>query len=67
MIIKVARVKKNLSLEQLSEMTGVSRVTLSKYEKGDCSSMTLKTLKKLVNVLNLTPEEIVELVNRINL
>lgn len=47
-------------------MTGVSRVTLSKYEKGDCSSMTLKTLKKLVNVLNLTPEEIVELVNRID-
>ena len=67
MIIKIARVKKNLSLEQLSEMTGVSRVTLSKYEKGDCRSMTLKTLKKLVNVLNLTPEEIVELVNRIDL
>ncbi|MBP3906948.1 MAG: helix-turn-helix transcriptional regulator [Peptostreptococcaceae bacterium] len=67
MIIKIARVKKCLSLEQLAEKTGISRITLSKYEKGDCDSMTLKNLKKLVNALNLTPEEIVELVNRIDL
>lgn len=62
MIIKIARVKKNLSLEQLSEKSGVSRITLSKYEKGDCSSMTLKTLRKLINVLELTPEEVLEIV-----
>ena len=62
MIIKIARVKKCLSLEQLAEKTGISRVTLSKYEKGDCSSMTLKNLKKIVNVLDLTAEEIVELI-----
>lgn len=67
MIIKIARVKKCLSLEQLAEKTGISRVTLAKYEKGNCSSMTLKNLKKIVNVLDLTSEEIVELVNRVDL
>lgn len=67
MIIKIARVKKCLSLEQLAEKTGISRVTLAKYEKGNCSSMTLKNLKKIVNVLDLTSGEIVELVNRVDL
>lgn len=67
MIIKLARVKKNLSLEQLSEKTGISRITLSKYEKDDCGSMTLKTLKKLTNVLELTSEEVWELIQRIEI
>ena len=66
MIIKLARVRKNLSLEQLSEKTGISRITLSKYEKGNCSSMTIKTLKKLMNVLELTPGEIIELIEKVN-
>lgn len=67
MIIKIARVKKNLSLEQLSEKTGISRITLSKYEKGDCGSMTLKTLKKLINVLELTSEEVWEVMQGIEI
>lgn len=67
MIIKIARIKKDLSLEQLSEKTGVNRVTLSKYEKGNCASMTLKTLKKLKISLELTPEEVLEIIDGIEL
>lgn len=67
MIIKIARVKKDLSLEQLSEKTGVNRVTLSKYEKGNCGSMTLKTLKKLKISLELTQEEVLEIIDGIEL
>ena len=67
MIIKIARIKKDLSLEQLSEKTGVNRVTLSKYEKGNCSSMTLKTLKKLKISLELTQEEVLEIIDGIEL
>lgn len=65
MIIKIARVKKDLTLERLAQEIGVNKNTIVKYEKGDYGAMKLKTFKKLIEVLDLTPEESLELIQRI--
>jgi transcriptional regulator with XRE-family HTH domain len=48
---KLARVIKGLTLEELECLTGVTRKTISKIEKGNCTRITSKTYHKLILAL----------------
>ncbi|MBI3830169.1 MAG: helix-turn-helix transcriptional regulator [Planctomycetes bacterium] len=50
------RVRKNLSLADLSALCGLSIATLWRLERG-VTKPTARTLVKLQDALNLTPEE----------
>lgn len=50
--LKSLRVKKNLSLEQVSQELSIHFNTLSKYEK-DASDMQLGTLEKILNLYQI--------------
>lgn len=50
--IKDARIKRNLTQQQLGELVGVQKAQISKLEK-DCSSASLKTLVKVFRALNV--------------
>ena len=65
MILKIGRVKKNLSLEKLEGVTGITRRTLGGYENGKLNCMTLRNLKKLIMVLELTDHVVLELLKEV--
>ena len=50
--IRTARLKKGYSLRQLSELSDISQVSLTRIELGNTSS-NIKILAKLANALNL--------------
>ena len=49
--IKEYRKEANLTQEQLSSQSGISRVTLGKLERAEVSNISLKTLDILLNNL----------------
>ena len=53
--VKVARVRKNMSQEDLSKASGVGLVTISKIEKGKSNTKNNRksTLKSLSETLNI--------------
>ena len=55
--IREARVKLNLSQEELGEKIGVTKVSVSGYEKGT-KNPKLNVFVKLVNTLDLTPDQL---------
>lgn len=57
-ILKVARVQEGLTMEETSKALGIHRNTLTKYEKGDYSSMTLAVLKRYVDLLGVDVKEV---------
>lgn len=50
--LKMLRTERNLSLGQLSELCGISKVMLSQIEKGD-TNPTINTIWKIVNGLKV--------------
>lgn len=52
--IKELRGKKNLTQEQLAEISGVSRGTIAALESGEKQNTTTFTLVKLANGLGVT-------------
>lgn len=63
MSMKLGRVEKNLTQEELSKRTGVSRNTLSRLENSDKDNIgytSYSTLKKIADELDLTVTELVE-------
>ncbi|MBQ2329159.1 MAG: helix-turn-helix transcriptional regulator [Oscillospiraceae bacterium] len=52
------RQKKNLTQEELSKISGVSRPTISMLETGDVSVSKTDTLTKLADALNETVSSI---------
>lgn len=57
--LKKLRLERNLSLGQLSELSGVSKVMLSQIEKGD-SSPTINTIWKIANGLQVTYTKLID-------
>ena len=59
--IKLARIRKEkgLSQEKLSEVSGVSRVTIARFETG-VSSPKLQTLKRLADALKVPIDELID-------
>lgn len=50
--IKALRKEKGLTQEQLSKQCGISRVTLGKLERGEVSSVSIKTLDLILSALS---------------
>lgn len=51
-IIKFARAKKNLTMNQLVELTGISKSTIAKTEKGKANPAFV-TIHKICKVLDI--------------
>ena len=60
--LKKLRTDGNLSLGQLSELSGVSKVMLSQIEKGE-SNPTINTIWKIANGLQVTYTSYIHCIN----
>lgn len=60
--LKIARVKKNLTQKQLSELLGMSIATVNRLETGNKSidDIKVKDLKKICSALNLDIAELLK-------
>lgn len=56
--IKEMREKKNMTQEELSDRSGVSRATISSLENGSSRSTTTKTLMRIARALGIPVEEL---------
>ncbi len=50
--VKELRKDNGLTQEQLSSISGISRVTLGKFERGQMASVSIKTLDTILNALD---------------
>lgn len=57
--IKKFRKKKGLSQDKLAKLADVTHTTLVKIESGVNDNPTIKTLKKIADVLEVTLDELV--------
>ena len=57
MVIRAMRIKRGLTLEALAKKSGVSRVSINRYELGD-RVPDVTTAKKIADALSCTIEEI---------
>ncbi len=53
--IKKRREELGISQAELAEMTGISRVQISNYERGACKGATWQNLRKLAAALKVKP------------
>lgn len=56
--IKEARRQKNMTQEELSKRSGVSRTTISALENGTSRATSTKTLLNIARALGITVEEL---------
>lgn len=54
-IIRLLRVQKKMSVEQLAEKIGKSRTTVWRYENGDIEEMPYTILIPIAKALNVSP------------
>ena len=57
--IKQARIAKGMTQEELGEILGVQKSAVAKYENGRVVNFKRTTLKKIADVLNIPPFELV--------
>jgi len=57
--LKRIRLKKNLSLDKLAKLTGVSKSYIASLEKGRRSNPTIEIIDKLSKALNVTRDELI--------
>ena len=62
-MIKENRIKKNYTQEQLAEIINISPRQMQRIEK-DESKTKLETLKKIIKVLQIPDEEIIEYIKK---
>lgn len=55
--IKILRIKKGMTQEQLSEKTGIGYKYIQAMEGKSPKSLTLKTIEKVAKALNVDPIE----------
>lgn len=53
--IKMLRVKKRMSQEELGKKVGVQKAAINKYEKGIVVNLKMSTIAKLADALDVTP------------
>lgn len=58
-MIKENRIKKNFTQEELSEILGISTRQLQRIERNE-DETRIKTLKKIVKVLQIPDKELIE-------
>lgn len=49
--------QQNVSIRQLSRISGLSRLTIGRIIKGECKSPSASTLHKIANAFSMTPAE----------
>ena len=59
MKIKQARIAKGMTQEELGELLGVQKSAVAKYENGRVVNIKRSTLKKIADVLDIPPFELV--------
>lgn len=57
--IKTARLAKGMTQEELGEILGVQKSAIAKYENGRIVNIKRSTLKKISDVLELRPSELI--------
>lgn len=57
--IKAARQAKGMTQEELGEILGVQKSAIAKYESGRVVNIKRSTLKKISDVLNIPPFELI--------
>jgi transcriptional regulator with XRE-family HTH domain len=57
--IRVARIKKGMTQEELGNALGVQKSAIAKYEKGRVVNIKRSTLKKLSDILGIPPSELI--------
>jgi transcriptional regulator with XRE-family HTH domain len=57
--IKEARIKKKLTQEELGKIIGVQKSAIAKYESGRVVNIKRSTLKKLSDILEIPPFDLV--------
>lgn len=57
--IRAARIAKNMTQEELGEILGVQRSAVAKYENGRVVNIKRSTLKKISDVLDIPPFELI--------
>ena len=56
--LKELREERGISQERLSELSGISRTTLSKIENNEEVSVNTRTIARLADVFDVNPSEI---------
>lgn len=56
--LKELREERGISQEELSELSGISRTTLSKIENNEEANVNTRTIAKLADVFDIRPSEI---------
>ncbi len=62
--IKAARLAKGMTQEELGKILGVQKSAIAKYESGRVVNIKRTTLKKISDVLDLRPSELIFEANR---
>lgn len=57
--IKAARIAKGLTQEELGKMLGLQKSAIAKYENGRIVNIKRSTLKKISDVLEIRPSELI--------
>lgn len=60
MLLKIERVKRNLSQKQLSKLSGVGLNIISKMENGKIDNVTFGYIRKLARALDIPVEELIK-------
>lgn len=58
--IKLERMKRNLSQEQLAEMADLSRITIGKIERAEVSP-TIESLEKIANAFGMDFAQLIDI------
>lgn len=56
--LRARRLRLKMTLQDLSDIVGISKGTLSKYETGHISNIDTKTIVKLADALNCEPSQL---------
>lgn len=57
--IKAARLAKDMTQEELGRLLGVQKSAVAKYESGKIVNIKRSTLKKISDILNIRPSELI--------
>lgn len=57
--IKLARIDKKMTQEELGKIVGVQKSAIAKYESGRVVNIKRSTLQKIASALNIRPSELI--------
>lgn len=61
--IKELRIKKGLTQQELGDLLGIQKAAVNKYETGRVINLKRSTIKKLCEIFDVTPQELLGLEN----